>query len=115
MATDTTGTGYAIDVTDFVMEHTPQVYEELSSLVYDLDLLKKQGYSVKNGKVFAHAGSILAPTVQEAFRKLEIKPRVLRPGRIYVTDDRRSFTNKEKSVEINGIYFFTDSLSVEEE
>lgn len=115
MAANTATGNSVIDVTDFVMDNIPRVYEELSNYVYDLDLLKKKGYSTKNGKVFAHAGSILAPTVREAFNKLGLKPRALRPGRIYMTDNRRNFTNKEKSIEISGLYFFTDSLSVEEE
>lgn len=105
----------AIDLTEFIVEHVPHVYEELSSLAYDLDLLKKKGYTVKNDKVFAHAGTLLAPSVGEAFAKLGLKPRTLRPGRIYVTDDRRNLNNQDRMVEISGLYFFTDSLAVEEE
>ena len=105
----------AIDVTEFIMEKVPEVYEELSSTAYDLDLLKKKGYTVKNDKVFAHAGNLLAGSVGEAFVKLGMKPRTLRPGRIYVTADRRNLTNQDRAVEISGLHFFTDTLAVEEE
>lgn len=105
----------SIDVTDFVNEYVPQVEEELKSVVYDLDLLRKKGYTVKNGKVFAHAGALLADTLGEAFTKLGLKPKMLRPGRIFLTADRRILTNQDKVAEIGGLLFFTDSLSVEEE
>lgn len=112
MATTRTG---AIDVTEFISQRVPEVVEELTNTVYDLDLLKKKGYNVKNGKVFAHAGNLLANSLGEAFANLGLKPRTLRPGRIYLTADRRNTSNKDKVVEIDGLYFFTDSLSVEEE
>lgn len=104
-----------IDVTDFVSEHAPFIIEELSNTVYDLDLLKKKGYTVKNGKVFAHAGNMIAPSLEDAFTNLKLKPRTLRPGRIYLTADRRTVSNKHKAVDISGLTFFTDTLSVEEE
>lgn len=104
----------AIDVTEFIMERVPEVYEELSSVVYDLDLLKKKGYTVKNDKVFAHAGTLLAESVGEAFAQLGLKSRTLRPGRIYLTASRRILTNQDRVVEFSGLYFFTDTLAVEE-
>lgn len=112
MATARTG---AIEVTEFITENVPSIYEELSNSVYDLDLLKKKGYTVKNGKVFAHAGTLLAESVEQAFAKLGLKPRTLRPGKIYLTDSRRIITNKDKSVEVNGLHFFTDTTLVAEE
>lgn len=105
----------AIDVTEFVSERVPEVVEELTNTVYDLDLLKKKGYTTKNGKVFAHAGNMYASTLEEAFAKLGLKPRMLRPGRIYLTADRRTLKNSDKAVEIDGLHFFTDTQIVEEE
>lgn len=104
----------AIDVTEFVNEYVPQVAEELTSTVYDLDLLKKKGYTVKNGKVFAHAGNMIAASLEEAFANLGLRPRTLRPGRIYLAADRRIIANSDKAVEISGLHFFTDTLAVEE-
>lgn len=105
----------AIDVTDFVSEHVPQVISELTNVVYDLDLLKKKGYTVKNGKVFAHAGNLVAETLEQAFSDLGLKSRMLRPGRIYLTADRRILRNTDKAIEISGLTFFTDTFSVEEQ
>lgn len=105
----------AIDVTEFVTEYVPQVVEELKSSVYDLDILKKKGYTIKNGKVFAHAGNLVADNMEKAFAALRLKPRTLVPGRIYLTADRRIITNQDRAVQIGGLHFFTDSLSVEEE
>lgn len=104
----------ATDVTEFVNEYVPHVAEELTSTVYDLDLLKKKGYTVKNGKVFAHAGNMVAASLEEAFATLGLRPRTLRPGRIYLTADRRIVRNSDKAVEISGLTFFTDTLAVEE-
>lgn len=104
----------AIDVTEFISERVPEAVEELTSTVYDLDLLKKKGYTVKNGKVFAHAGNMVAASLEEAFATLGLRPRTLRPGRIYLTADRRIIRNSDKAVEISGLTFFTDTLAVEE-
>ena len=104
----------AIEVTQFVGEHVPFVVDELTNSVYDLDLLKKKGYTVKNGKVFAHAGNMIAPSLEEAFATLGLRPRTLKPGKIYLTADRRIITNSDKAVEISGLYFFTDTFAVEE-
>ena len=104
----------AIDVTEFISERVPEVVEELTNTVYDLDLLKKKGYTVKNGKVFAHAGNMVAASLEEAFATLGLRPRTLRPGRIYLTADRRIVRNSDKAVEISGLHFFTDTLAVEE-
>ena len=104
----------AIEVTQFVGERVPFVIDELTNSVYDLDLLKKKGYTVKNGKVFAHAGNMIAPSLEEAFAVLGLRPRTLKPGKIYLTADRRIITNSDKAVEISGLYFFTDTFAVEE-
>ena len=105
----------AIDVTEFISERVPEVVEELTNTVYDLDLLKKKGYTTKNGKVFAHAGNMIADNLEQAFATLGLKPRTLRPGRIYLTADRRNIKNSDKAVEIDGLHFFTDTQIVEEE
>lgn len=105
----------AIDVTDFVREHVPFIREELSNTAYDLDLLRLKGYTIKKEKVFAHAGNFIAGSVAEAYEKLKLKPRTLRPGRIYLTADRRILSNKDKAIEVGELIFFTDSLSVEGE
>ena len=104
-----------VNVTDFVVARLPMIREELSNTIYDLDVLKKSGYSVKGGKVFAHIGSKIADSLEEAFAILKLKPRVLRPVEIYLTDDRRNLTNKDRVAEIDGLFFFADNLSVEEE
>ena len=68
----------AIDVTEFISERVPEVVEELTNTVYDLDLLKKKGYTTKNGMVFAHAGNMIADSMEQAFAALGLKPRTLR-------------------------------------
>lgn len=105
----------AIDATDFISKRAPEVLEELTNTVYDLDVLKKKGYTVKKGKVFAHAGNMVANSLEQAFALLGLEPRMLRPGRIYATDDRRIIKDSDKSVEVDGLYFFTDTFSVEEQ
>lgn len=104
----------AIDATDFIFRYVPDVVKELTTVVYDLDLLKKRGYNIKNGKVFTHVGILFATSVESAFANLGLKSRTLQPGTIYLTADRRTIPNPDKAVERNGLYFFTDTLSVEE-
>lgn len=99
-----------VNVTDFVLAHGDVVMKALSREVYDADLLRNKGYSVKNGKVFDHIGRQFAASIMDAFKVLDLKVTTLKPARIYVTDDINDIGQSENYCEIAGAYFYTDTM-----
>lgn len=99
-----------VNVTEFVLAHGDVVMKALSREVYDADLLRNKGYSVKNGKVFDHIGRQFAANIADAFKVLDLRVTVLKPARIYVTDDINDIEQSESYCEIAGTYFYTDTM-----
>ena len=99
-----------IDVTDFILEYAPDVFSLMSSVVYDTTILTKHGYSIKNGKVFDHVGRKIADDMGEAYQQLGVYPTVLKPARIYLTNDMEDIGEKDTIRRIGDLFFYADTM-----
>lgn len=99
-----------LDVTDFILEYAPDIFNLMSSPAYDAAVLTKHGYSIKNGKVFDHIGRKIADSMDEAFRELGQYPQVLKPARIYLTDDLEDVGEKDTVRRVGDLFFYADTM-----
>lgn len=99
-----------LDVTEFILEYAPDIFRLMSTPAYDASMLSKHGYSVKNGKVFDHLGRKIADDMDEAFKELGFHPQVLKPARIYLTDDMEDIGEKDIVRRVGNLFFYADTM-----
>lgn len=103
----------SIELTELVKYDLRFIWEKLSDEEYDIEFLKKRGYTIKGTKVFAHTGAIISKDLGEAFRKLGFKPKILRPKNIFVTDKMEFVPHGAKVVEHFNRFFYVDGFITE--
>lgn len=102
-----------IDVTEFILEYAPDIFELMSNPAYEPSLLVKEGYTVKNDKVFDHVGRKIADSVKEGFERLGIRPHTLRPARIYLTNDFEDVGEKDIVRRVGDLFLYADTIYAE--
>ncbi len=98
----------SIELTELVKYDLRFIWEKLTKEEYDIDFLKRRGYTIKGTKVFAHTGAIISKDLGEAFAKLGFKPKVLRPKHIFITDQAEFVPPEAKVVEHFNLLFYAD-------
>ena len=105
----------SIELTELIKYDLRFIWERLTKEVYNIDFLKKRGYTIKGTKVFAHSGAIISQDLGEAFIKLGFKPDIYRPKHIFVTDKVEFIPEEAKVVEHFNRFFYADDYVKEVE
>lgn len=105
----------SVELTELVKYDLRFIWEKLSQEEYDIEFLKKRGYTIKGSKVFAHTGAIISRDLGDAFRKLGFRPKVLRPKHIFVTEDISFVPAEAKLIEHFNRFFYADEYEEEKE